>query len=157
MNRWMTMTAAIALLTAGVMAARAHDDHGRETTSDQLLIDAQQICPVSGEALDAMGGPVKARSGDRTVFLCCKGCIGKSISKENWAQVTANLIAAQGACPVMGRELPERPASVVVNGRTVFVCCKPCIKKVQAEPEKHLAAVDQLLHENLHHEEAARN
>lgn len=153
MNRWMTSLVAIALLSAGAIAVRAHEDHGHKTAdseTNQLLIDAQKICPVSGESLDSMGGPIKARSGDRTVFLCCQGCVGQTISKANWAEVTANLIAAQGSCPVMNRELPEQPASVVVNGRTVFVCCKPCIKKVQADPKKHLAAVDELLHDNLH-------
>jgi Cu(I)/Ag(I) efflux system membrane fusion protein len=27
--------------------------------------------------LDSMGGPVPVKLGDRTVFICCKGCEGK--------------------------------------------------------------------------------
>jgi hypothetical protein len=150
------MAAASALLSAGLITAHAADEAQEQPTADQLLIDAQKICPVSGAALDSMGGPIKAESGGRTVFLCCRGCLGKSISKENWEQVTANLIAAQGTCPVMDRELPENPASVVVNKRTVFVCCKPCIKKIEADPEKYLAAVDELLRKNLQSEESAQ-
>jgi hypothetical protein len=36
---------------------------------------AQKVCPVTGENLGSMGVPIKEVVGDRTVFLCCKGCV----------------------------------------------------------------------------------
>ncbi|MBI3467158.1 MAG: TRASH domain-containing protein [Planctomycetes bacterium] len=33
----------------------------------------------------------------------------------------------------------DRPARVVVNGRTVFLCCKSCEKKLRENPDEYLA------------------
>lgn len=41
---------------------------------DQALARKQKVCPVSGEALGAMGKPYKIEVAGRTVFLCCSGC-----------------------------------------------------------------------------------
>jgi hypothetical protein len=117
---------------------------------DELMIAAQKTCPVSGEALGEMGAPVKTKVGDQTVFLCCKECVGKPISKDNWQKVTANLIAAQGTCAVLGNPLPKDAASVVVNNRQIFVCCKMCLAKIQADPSKYIAKVDTQIEKNLH-------
>ena len=43
----------------------------RPAESDAAAIAAQKTCPISGEPLDAMGSPIKASLGDRSVFLCC--------------------------------------------------------------------------------------
>ena len=45
--------------------------------SDRALIARQKVCPVTGAALDSMGGPVKVLVGQRPLYLCCKGCLGK--------------------------------------------------------------------------------
>jgi hypothetical protein len=47
------------------------------TQADQAAINAQRVCPVSRKPLGAMGGPIKVTRGDRSVFLCCQGCLGK--------------------------------------------------------------------------------
>jgi len=39
---------------------------------------AQGICPVTESALGSMGMPVKITLRGKTVYLCCKGCIGKA-------------------------------------------------------------------------------
>jgi hypothetical protein len=43
---------------------------------DRMLAAKQKICPVTGEPLDAMGGPVRVVIEGRVVFICCKGCEG---------------------------------------------------------------------------------
>ena len=136
----------LAALIAPMFAAATDTESASET--DRLLVDAQGICPVSGQKLGSHGDPVKATVGEQTIFLCCKGCVGKDIPKENWSKVLQTMAAAQGVCPVMKRALPKKPASLVVDGRTVFVCCNPCIAKVQADPGKYVAVVDQLLSNN---------
>lgn len=138
--------AAVAFQTA---AFAQGDGEGDAKKKQQLLVEAQKICPVSGKDLTSMGGAIRAKIGDQTVFLCCKGCLGRDVQKAHWAQIQANQIAAQGECPVMGKPLPEEPASTVVQGRKVFVCCPPCTKKIEADPEPFLAKVDELLEENL--------
>ena len=63
---------------------------------------------------------------------------------------------AQGICPVMDHELPDNAASVVVEGRTIFVCCRPCIKKIQKDPAKALAVVDARLKKHAKVENATQ-
>jgi Cu(I)/Ag(I) efflux system membrane fusion protein len=46
--------------------------------ADRRLALAQRVCPVTGAALGSMGVPVKITLRGQTVFLCCKGCIGKA-------------------------------------------------------------------------------
>jgi len=46
--------------------------------ADRKLALAQRICPVTGTALGSMGVPVKITIRGQTVFLCCKGCVGKA-------------------------------------------------------------------------------
>ena len=45
--------------------------------AEKALAKKQRICPVTMLPLDSMGGPVPVKLGDRTVFICCKGCEGK--------------------------------------------------------------------------------
>ena len=118
------------------------------TKTDRLLIKAQKICPVMGRDLTKVAAPLKATVGGQTVFLCCKACFKGTVQKKHWDQIQANLAAAQGKCPVFNKPLPKNARHVVVKGRKVFVCCPPCIKKVQAEPDKYLAIVNAYLGKN---------
>ena len=98
-----------------------------------------------------MGGPVKAEVEGATIFLCCKGCMGKPINKDAWTTIQANLMAAQKLCPVRNVPLGETAISVTVNKRIVFVCCSkgPCAAKVKADPDKYIPLVDAMLKKNL--------
>jgi hypothetical protein len=52
-------------------------------------------------------------------------------------------IAAQKVCPVSGEELGGEmgtPVKVMRGGKTVFLCCKNCLKKVQADPDKYFGS-----------------
>lgn len=44
------------------------------TEADRLLAARQKTCPVTGQPLDSMGGPVRVEVAGRVVFICCKGC-----------------------------------------------------------------------------------
>ena len=44
------------------------------TVDDGILVKRQKICPVTGEPLDSMGGPVRVDLDGRAVFVCCKSC-----------------------------------------------------------------------------------
>lgn len=149
-----------ALFAALAIAARAEqpadDAAAKQKATDRLLIAAQEICPVTGERLGSMGAPIRAKSGERIVFLCCRSCLGKKFGSDHWKQAQKNMAEAQGICPVMDEELPDNAASVIVEGRTVFVCCKPCIKKIQKDPAKALAVVDVQLKKHAKAEVAAK-
>jgi hypothetical protein len=44
------------------------------SAADRALAIKQKLCPVTDEPLGSMGVPPAVKLGDRTVFLCCKGC-----------------------------------------------------------------------------------
>ncbi len=115
----------------------------RQAASDQWHIKAQVICPVSGQKLGSMGTPVKVKVGaSEHAFLCCKGCVGNELKADHWATIQANLAKAQGVCPVMGKPVSADMKSTVINGRKIFVCCPPCIKKIDAAPTEFVAKLD---------------
>ena len=62
---------------AAARPAPAAITYASATRADQAAIKAQRVCPVSGKSLGSMGMPIKVTRGDRSVFLCCQGCLGK--------------------------------------------------------------------------------
>lgn len=52
-------------------------------------------------------------------------------------------IQKQKTCPVMDEPLGSmgQPVKLIVGDKPIFLCCKGCVKKVQAEPAKYLVAV----------------
>lgn len=119
-------------------------------------IARQKICPVSGKPLGSMGQPVAVDVNGQTVYACCGGCV--NAIKSNPAKyaagrpeitVTASTaadaaaIASQKVCPVMDEPLGSMggPIKVMVGDKPIFLCCKGCIKKIEAEPAKYLAMV----------------
>lgn len=116
---------------------------------DQLRIAAQQICPVSGQKLGAHGKPIKVKVGKESVYLCCKGCLKTKVNPKHWSTIHANYAKAQGECPVMKKQLPQKPKWTIVDGRIVYVCCPPCTKKIDADPQTFLSKVDALYAANL--------
>jgi hypothetical protein len=47
----------------------------KATQADARAVAALKICPVSKEDLGSMGGPLKVTRGDKSTFICCKGCL----------------------------------------------------------------------------------
>lgn len=67
---------------------------------------------------------------------------GPALSAEDQA-----LADAQKICPVSGEELGGDmgpPVKLVVKGEPIFLCCKSCEKKVNADPDTYLAKVAEL-------------
>jgi YHS domain-containing protein len=54
------------------------------------------------------------------------------------------LIEKQKTCPVTDQPLGSmgKPVKVSVKGRTVFLCCAGCKKKLLADPDKYLKKLD---------------
>ncbi|QEG41843.1 hypothetical protein [Roseimaritima ulvae] len=119
-------------------------------------IARQKICPVSGKPLGSMGDPVAVDVNGQQLFVCCAGCVDAvesnpskyatgrpQITVTRATQADAAGIAAQKTCPVMDEPLGGMgtPIKVTVGDKPIFLCCKGCIKKVQAEPAKYLAMV----------------
>lgn len=128
--------------------------------SEQQLAAAaiarQKICPVSSKPLGSMGDPVAVDVNGQKLYVCCAGCVntvksnpGKyaagrpKITVTTATQADAAAMAAQKVCPVMDEPLGGMgtPIKVMVGDKPIYLCCKGCIKKIQAEPAKYLAMV----------------
>jgi YHS domain-containing protein len=125
------------------------DQAQEQQRRDQLRIAVQEICPISGQKLGSMGTPIKVKVGEETVFLCCQGCLQQKIKPEHWSTIHANAAKAQRICPVMKHEISKNPKWTIVEGQVVYVCCPPCKKKIAADPQKYLRAVDALYSASL--------
>lgn len=108
---------------------------------DRLGIAVQKICPVSGSQLGSMGDPVKVRIGEQTAWLCCQACAGKQVDAHHWQAVRSNLAAAQQTCPIMEKPVTADMQTTVVQGQLVFVCCPPCIARIETDPDAALNQV----------------
>lgn len=60
-------------------------------------------------------------------------------------QSDKELIEKQKTCPVTDQPLGSmgKPVKVTVKGRTVFLCCAGCKKKLLADPDKYLKKLDE--------------
>jgi hypothetical protein len=112
------------------------------TSADRLQIAVQKICPVSGEVLEAKGEPIKVQVGQQVAYLCCKNCQAKKLNAKHWKTIQTNIAEAQGTCPIMGKPVNAGMKSTVVNGQQVFVCCPPCIAKIQEDANGSLKKVN---------------
>jgi len=133
---------AVALLAVSAIAQETQQQKSPLTDADHLQIAVQKICPVTGEELSSMGEPLKVKVGEQVAFLCCKGCQGKELNAEHWKTIQARMAKAQGICPIMEKPVDATMKSTVVNGQQVFVCCPPCIAKIQADVEGSLKKVN---------------
>ena len=119
-------------------------------------IARQKICPVSGKPLGSMGQPVAVDVAGGKVYVCCAGCADAlkanpskyaagrpKITVTSATDADTALVKRQAKCPVMDEPLGSMglPIKVMVGDRPIFLCCKGCIKKIQAEPAKYLAMV----------------
>jgi len=128
----------------------------KATKADAAAIAHQETCPVMDEPLHAMGGPWKTSLQGRTVFICCQGCV-TSLRNEpqkylaklpeplpvKATPVDAVAVQRQRVCPVMKGPLNAMggPWRVTVKGQSVYVCCKGCVPKVQADPDQYIRRV----------------
>jgi YHS domain-containing protein len=127
-----------------------------ETQLVAAAVARQKICPVSGKALGSMGEAIAVDVDGQTVYVCCAGCVNAvksnpakyaagrpQITVTSATAADAALIARQKVCPVMDEPLGGmgNPIKVMVGDKPIFLCCKGCIKKIQAEPAKYLAMV----------------
>ena len=69
----------------------------------------------------------------------------KSDGFSGMSAADAAAAKAQKTCPVSGDPLGGDmgpPTKITVKGRTVFLCCEGCRKKILANPDKYLAKLD---------------
>lgn len=123
------MSAMLARLSAAVLvvvvfAGCKSRGHGCHSTSDPVVGSASRPLPPMLPSPSAT---------TPTVTPALPNAVPKSTTKYG----------GQKTCPVMGDELGSMGEAipVTVKGETIFVCCRGCVRRVQADPEKYVAIV----------------
>lgn len=143
MKTTLTLLASAALMIAGTFASAQQTTKTESLTdADQIRISVQKICPVSGQALGKMGTPIKSEIEGETVYLCCAGCKGKAANADHMKTIHSRQAKAQGVCLIMEKPVTVESKSTLVNGQRIFVCCPPCIAKLNADPDAAIAKVN---------------
>jgi len=132
---------------------------------DREAVAEQGFCPIERDhRLGEVGQPVKLKLKDQVVFLCsedCREAAEKNPDKTLAAKEEAEIKTAILKLPPDDRKAAEAqrwcalspdarlgsmgmPGKTVIKGHPVFVCCDGCIKPLLKEPDKTLAAVEEL-------------
>lgn len=136
------------LVGLGMLVEASGQQAKKETPSERrerLSIAVQAICPVTGEPLTGHAKPVKMvlAESKEVLYVCCEDCVKEKPNAKHLETIRRNLARAQGTCLVMSdNEISEKSKSTIVDGRFVYVCCPPCSKKMNADPEKFLRTLD---------------
>jgi heavy metal-binding protein len=113
------------------------------TTSIGLRIDLSKV-PASGAKVafrvEGMPDP-----GEPTATFTVPFILGddRSITVAKVTKADEKAIAALKTCPVSSEDLGGEmgaPIKIARGGRSIFLCCKNCLKQVQANPDKFFSA-----------------
>lgn len=89
------------------------------TPMDRSAVDAQGVCPIRKTPLGSHGTPLKVAMNDKTVFVCCEGCV-PAVKKDPRRFVSAN-ISDRRSMPYQGDVHREfTPAKTSSGGSS---CC----------------------------------
>ncbi len=141
------------------------------SVEDSKLAAAQRFCPVMEYGrLGAMGTPIKLMLEGKPVLVCCKGCVSDAnkdakatlaraqkltaasaelakLSPEDRAAAESQKYCAIAAGSFLGGM--GAPIKLELDGKSVFLCCKGCVAKAQANPAATLAKVEELRHAGM--------
>lgn len=112
-------------------------------------------CLISGKKLGAMGKGKNIVVDGQLVRLCCGGCVKKArttlkayvldkIKRAAYAQQIKGHENGKGLTCVVSKKPADRKgtAQLIMHGNTlVAVCCKSCLKKFKADPNKYLSGM----------------
>lgn len=140
------------LVLIGISFADNPQKESSEARRERLRIAVQAICPVSGESLTGHAKPVKMIDLDtkEVLYVCCEDCLKSKPEAKYLDKIRSNFAKAQGHCLVMtDNVVSEKSKHGIVEGHFVFVCCPPCVKKMNAAPETFLSKLDDLYEASL--------
>lgn len=162
---FLTLFSSVAVVSA---QASTSDVAAPATAADEAV---NKLCPIGVEPID---GETFITYDGHKVGFCCGGCDTKFLAwtKEKKDAFIAAALAGQEAeeskeekpadsevkerpsepyllptCPVSGEKLGSMgdPVVLTVEGREVKLCCKGCVRKIEKDPAKYLATVDEKL------------
>ncbi len=117
----------------------SHKKHGHKDGHEAKM---QKTCPVMGGKINK---DLYVDAKGKRIYVCCKGCISKVKAEpekyiEKLEKKGENVAKLQTKCPVMGGKI-NKDLYVDHEGKRIYVCCKGCISKVKADPEKYIKKI----------------
>jgi len=144
------------------------------STADRKLAEAQRFCVMMEYSrLGAMGAPIRVMIDGKPVFVCCESCVEEAVKGGKDTLIRAKSLTeasavlaklskedcaaaeAQKYCAIQTKSLlgsMGAPIKLDLNGTTVFLCCKGCSRKANANPKATLAKVEELKKAGEQHE-----
>jgi YHS domain-containing protein len=138
-----------ALVLTGLPALAQQTGHGEKKARQEKKVEKDQptlpACPVMGEPINFA---VSVETDEGPVFFCCNDCIPKyeanpdkyAAKVEAQRKALADRPKIQVVCPVSGQPV-DRSVSVEHSGQKVYFCCRGCVGKFTAAPEKYATAL----------------
>lgn len=139
---------------------------GELSAADRKLAQAQRFCTMMEYSrLGAMGKPVKVMIEGKPIFVCCESCVDEAVKSGKDTLIKAEKLTeasaamakmspndraaaeAQKYCAIQTKGLlgsMGAPVKLELDGQPVFLCCKGCTGKAQANPKATLAKVEEL-------------
>jgi hypothetical protein len=151
-NRLVRLASAEAAATFKADPAKHLESLDKKIIEIQLADYPMDHCPVGGP-LGSMGEPVNFIYMNRLVRFCCGGCEtslvndpAKYLTKLDKAYADAQRGAYRlDTCVVAGSKLGSmgEPVEIVAGTQLVRFCCKGCLPKFEADPQKYLSKLPQ--------------
>ena len=136
----------------------AHSDTDKQAAkaamiAEQLITYPDQLCALSGKAVDRKGTATNVIYEGRLYRFCCTNCsesFEADHDPEVIARVNAAIVKAQSAnyplktCPISGKafEKDAEPTNVFYGTRLVKLCCGRCAKSFAKDPSETVAKLD---------------
>ena len=138
------LTVSMALLISCSQHTKEHGEHSDHDHSKEMTIKEvmpQSKCPITGNKIDSQS--FTDYKGSR-VYYCCQKCDKKFLSEpqkylSEMSRAGVTPAKLQTTCPVTGDGISEDDFEVKTLKGTILVCCKKCVKKLKADPEKYFS------------------
>ena len=122
----------VAALAAAFLVPARQDAQEKAPASPAVAGDAAVSVPVfPNTTCPIMGKPISQKLFVDTelgrIYFCCKGCNKKILGDVAVAYKSAyprTTKLANALCPVSGKPVGEKPATVLLQGREIALCCE---------------------------------
>lgn len=113
---------------------------GRAVSSLGTAIDLSMV-PASGAKVEfRIDGLPEAAEPTARFSVPFAFAASNEISVTKATRADEKAVAAQKVCPVSKEDLASMggPLTVTRGGKSIFICCKGCLKQIRADPDKYL-------------------
>ena len=146
----------LAFVAAATWLSQSAAADDKTAHEDELMIAAQKICPVSGEAPRSNGhaGQNKSRRSNRLPLL--QGVRRQRALEGKSAEGDRQSDRGPRHMPCARQSAAERCSLDSSQQSRNFRLLQECIAKIKADPDKYIAKVDEQIEKNLREQQVKK-